>query len=105
MVNVITLYEHAKIIEANSELMKMDLVQAVEEYFKSLPGLVVQTRRHLFSNDLNILENSSRRLEESLSIVNILKTRFEQSQAFVGLLLHIRRLITFKVSKYTYRPI
>ena len=64
MVNVMTLFEHAKIIEANSEVMKMDLVQTVEEYFNSWPGLVVQTRRHLFSNDVNILENFSRGLED-----------------------------------------
>ena len=93
MVNVMTLFEHAKVIEANSGLMKMDLVQTVEEYFNSLPGLVVQTRRHLFSNDVNILENFSRGLEDSLNIVNTLQTRFEQSQVSVGLLLNIRRLI------------
>ena len=86
MVNVMTLFEHAKIIETNSEVMKMDLVQTVEEYFNSLPGLVVQTRRHLFSNDANILENFGRRLEDSLSRVNTLQTRFEQSEASLGLL-------------------
>ena len=69
--------EHTKIIEANSQLMKMDLVQTVEEYLNALPGLVLQTKRHLFSNDLNILENFSRRLEDSLNIVNTLKTCFE----------------------------
>ena len=87
-----TLFEHSKISEANSQLMKMDLVQTVEEYLNSLPSLIMQTRRHLFSNDLNILENFSRRLEDSLNIVNTLKTRFEQSQASVELLLHIRQL-------------
>ena len=87
-----TLFEHAKISEANSQLMKMDLVQTAEEYLNSLPSLIMQTRRHLFSNDLNILENFSRRLEDSLNIVNTLKTRFEQSQASVELLLHIRQL-------------
>ena len=81
-----TLFEHAKIIEANSQLMKMDHVQTVEEYLNSLPGLVVQARRHLFSNDLNILESFRRRLEDSLNIVNALKTCFEQSQASVELL-------------------
>ena len=52
----------------------------------------MQTKRHLFSNDLNILENFSRRLEDSLNIVNTLKTRFEQSQASEELLLHLRQL-------------
>ena len=86
------LFEQAKIIEANSQLIKMDLVPTVEEYLNSLPGLVVQTRRHLFSNDLNILANFSGRLEDSLNIVNTLKTRFEQSQASEELLLHLRQL-------------
>ena len=53
----------------------------------------MQTRRHLFSNYLNILKNFSRRLEDSPNIVNTLKTRFEQSQASVELLLHIRQHI------------
>ena len=88
-----TLFEHTKIIEANSQLMEINVVQTVKEYFNSLPGLVVQTRRHLFSNDLNILENFSRRLEDSLSIVNTLKTRFKQTQASVELLLNIKQLI------------
>ena len=88
-----TLFEHKKIIEANSQLMEINVVQTVKEYFNSLPGLVVQTRRHLFSNDLNILENFSRRLEDSLSIVNTLKTRFKQTQASVELLLNIKQLI------------
>ena len=73
--------------------MEINLVRTVEKYLNSLPGLVVQTRRHLFSNDLKILQNFSRRLEDSLNIVNTLKTRFEQSQASVELLLHIRQLI------------
>ena len=47
-------FEHTKIVEANSELMGINLVQTVEEYLNSLPGLAVQTRRHLFGNDLNI---------------------------------------------------
>ena len=53
----------------------------------------MQTRRHLFIYDLNIFENFSRCLEDSLNIVNTLKTRFEQSQASVELLFHIRQLI------------
>ena len=73
--------------------MEINLVRTVEKYLNSLPGLVVQTRRHLCSNDLKILQNFSRRLEDSLNIVNTLKTRFEQSQASVELLLHIRQLI------------
>ena len=73
--------------------MEINLVRTVEKYLNSLPGLVVQTRRHLFSNDLKILQNFSRRLEDSLNLVNTLKTRFEQSQASVELLLHIRQLI------------
>ena len=68
-------------------------MRTVEKYLNSLPGLVVQTRRHLCSNDLKILQNFSRRLEDSLNLVNTLKTRFEQSQASVELLLHIRQLI------------
>ena len=55
-------------------------MRTVEKYLNSLPGLVVQTRWHLFSNDLNILQNFSRRLEDSLNIVNTLKTRFDQSR-------------------------
>ena len=78
--------------EANSQLMEINIVQTVKEYLNSLPGVVVQTKRHLFSNDLNTLETFSRRLEDSLNIVNTLKTRFEQSQASVELLLHIRQL-------------
>ena len=60
--------------------MEINLMRTVEKYLDSLPGLVVQTRRHLFSNDLNILQNFSRRLEDSLNIVNTLKTRFDQSR-------------------------
>ena len=40
-----------------------------------------------------ILEKFSRRLEDSLNIVNSLKARFEQSQTYAELLLHIRQLI------------
>ena len=88
-----TLFEHAKIIKANSQLMKMEVVWTVEEYLNSFPGLVVQTRQHLFSIDLNILENFSRRIQDSFNIINTLKTHFEQSSASVELLLHIRQLI------------
>ena len=79
MVNAMTLFEHAKIIEVNSELMKMDFVQTIEEYLNFLAGLRVE-RKDLFSNDLNILENFSRHLEESLNIVNNFKSRFEQAK-------------------------
>ena len=79
MVNAMTLFEHAKIIEVNSELMKMDFVQTIEEYLNFLAGLVVE-RKDLFSNDLNILENFSRRLEDSLHIGNNFKPLFEQAK-------------------------
>ena len=49
-----TLLERKKIIEAISQLIEINLVLTVEEYLNSLPGLLVQTRRHLFSNELNI---------------------------------------------------
>ena len=33
--------------------MEINIVQTVKEYLNSLPDVVMQTKRHLFSSDLN----------------------------------------------------
>ena len=53
------------------------IAMAGEQVFTELPLLVDQATRHLHSSNLNLLEYLSRRLDDSLNVLNILLSRCE----------------------------
>lgn len=65
----------------------------LEQFFIELPRLLEQARRHAFSNDLNILENFSMKIQDALNVLNVIVSRCEEVNAELGLTQEIRSLI------------
>ena len=58
--------------------MAGEQVETLEQFFTELPVLVDQATRHLHSSNLNLLEHLSRRLDDSLNVLNIFLSRCEE---------------------------
>ena len=65
----------------------------LEQFFVGLPTLLEQAERHAFSNDLNILEHFSMKIQDSLNVLNVIVSRCEELNAEFGLTQEIRSLI------------
>ena len=74
-------------------IMAGEQVETLEQFFTELPVLVDQATRHLHSSNLNLLEHLSRRLDDSLNVLNIFLSRCEELNISEVLTTNIRRLL------------
>ena len=65
----------------------------LQQFFEDLPRLVEQAHRHVHSSNLNMLEYFSRKLEDSLNVMNIFVSRCEDINASADLILNVRRTL------------
>ena len=65
----------------------------LEQFFVELPRLLEQAQRQAFSNDLNILEHFSMKIQDALNVLNVIVSRCEELNAEFGLTQEIRSLI------------
>ena len=73
--------------------MAGEQVETLEQFFTELPVLVGQATRHLYSSNLNLLEHLSRRLDDSLNVLNIFFSRCEELNIPVTFTTNIRKLL------------
>eukprot|EP00794_Sanderia_malayensis_P001948 gene1948-2217_t len=55
--------------------------QDIETFLAELPLQVILAKRHLFNENLNVLEHWCMRLEDWLNVLNVLLQRFREVQA------------------------
>ena len=73
--------------------MAGEQVEPLEQFFTELPVLVDQATRHLHSSNLNLWEHLSRRLDDSLNVLNIFLSRCEGLNIPETLTTNIRRIL------------
>ena len=73
-------------------IMAGEQVETLEQFFTELPVLVDQATRHLHSSNLNLLEHLSRRLDDSLNVLNIFLSKCEELNMSETLTTNIRSL-------------
>ena len=71
----------------------MELEVDLEQFLSDLPNQIEQTRRQLFSGNLNALEFWQRRIEDFLNVLNVLCRRFEGIDADGALAANCNQLI------------
>eukprot|EP00794_Sanderia_malayensis_P021059 gene21059-23115_t len=55
--------------------------QDIETFLAELPSQIILAKRHLFNENLNVLEHWCMRLEHWLNVLNVLRQRFREVQA------------------------
>ena len=73
--------------------MAGEQVEVSEQFFTEIAVLLDQATPHLNSSNLNLLEHLSRRLGDSLNVLNILRSRCEELNIPETLTTKIRRFL------------